>query len=153
LFRLLRLPEADRRGAFEALNDLGIADKLYDRADDLSGGQQQRVAVARAILGKPELVLADEPVASVDARTAEDVLAALLRLNAKHGATVLLSLHQPDMALRLCPRILVLERGAIVYDGPHDGIDQERLYELADDIDTEEERSAERTELRPAPVI
>ena len=153
LLRLLTLPEADRRAAFDVLNDLGIAEKLYDRADDLSGGQQQRVAVARAILGRPELVLADEPVASVDARTAEDVLAALLRLNADHGATVMLSLHQPEVALRLCPRILVLEHGSVVYDGPPDGIDQRRLYQLADDSDAEEELSAERTELHTAPVI
>ncbi|HEX3246576.1 MAG TPA: ATP-binding cassette domain-containing protein [Chloroflexota bacterium] len=142
LLRLMMLPERDRRAAFEVLNDLGIADKLYDRADDLSGGQQQRVAVARAILGRPRLVLADEPVASVDARTAEDVLAAILRLNAEHGATVILSLHQPEVALRLCPRILVLERGSIVYDGAPDGIDRRRLYELADDTDAEEELSA-----------
>jgi phosphonate transport system ATP-binding protein len=153
LLRLLTLPERERRAAFEVLNDLGIADKLYDRADDLSGGQQQRVAVARAILGKPQLVLADEPVASVDARTAEDVLAALLRLNTEHGSTVLLSLHQPEVALRLCPRILVLEHGAVVYDGPPDGIDQRRLYQLADDTDAEEELSAERTELHATPVI
>ena len=153
LLRLLWLPERDRRTAFDVLNELGIADKLYERADDLSGGQQQRVAVARAILGKPELVLADEPVASVDARTAEEVLMALLRLNAQHDATVLLSLHQPEVALRLCPRIVVLERGSIVFDGPPEGIDQGRLYQLADDTDTKEERSAERAELYPAPSI
>jgi phosphonate transport system ATP-binding protein len=142
LVRLLTLPERDRRAAFEVLNNLGMADKLYDRADDLSGGQQQRVAVARAILGKPGLVLADEPVASVDARTAEDVLTALLRLNADHGATVMLSLHQPEVALRLCPRILVLEQGSIVYDGAPNGIDHRRLYQLADDTDEEAELSA-----------
>ncbi|MFN0070766.1 MAG: phosphonate ABC transporter ATP-binding protein [Chloroflexota bacterium] len=152
LLRLLWLPERERRAAFVVLSDLGVGDKLYDRADDLSGGQQQRVAVARAILGRPELILADEPVASVDARTAEDVLAALLRLNAEHGATVILSLHQPEMALRLCPRILVLDQGDVVYDGAPDGIDQSRLYRLADDHD-EEVQHDERADLPAAALI
>lgn len=147
LTQLLWLSEADKRAAFEALNQLGVGEKLYDRADDLSGGQQQRVAVARAILGRPDLILADEPVASVDARTAEDVLAALLRLNADYGATLILSLHQPEMAMRLCPRIIVLEHGLIVYDGEPAGIDQTRLYQLADDMTEEEERDDERAEL------
>lgn len=153
LLRLLWLPERDRRAAFDALNELGIADKLYERADDLSGGQQQRVAVARAILGHPELVLADEPVASVDARTAEDVLTALLRLNAEDGATVLLSLHQPEVALRLCPRIIILDHGSIVYDGSPSGIDQSRLYQLADDVVAEEELSVQRAELSATPLV
>ncbi|MGE3272761.1 MAG: phosphonate ABC transporter ATP-binding protein [Chloroflexota bacterium] len=132
LARLLHLPEGDRRAAFAVLDELGVADKLYDRADDLSGGQQQRVAVARALIGNPEILLADEPVASVDEQTAADVLAACLRANREHGTTLLVSLHQPDLAMRLCPRIVVLEAGAKVYDGPPDGIDRATLYAHAD---------------------
>lgn len=128
LARLVYLPRGERRAAFEALTELGMASKLYERADDLSGGQQQRVAVARALIGEPELILADEPVSSVDERTARDVLAALLRLNERHGTTLLMSLHQPELALRHCPRVLVLSEGTLVYDGPPTGIDRATLY-------------------------
>ena len=144
--RVLHLPERERRAAFAVLADLGVGDKLYDRADDLSGGQQQRVAVARALTGGPELLLADEPVASVDARTAEDVLRALGRLNRERGTTVLVSLHQPELALRHCPRILVLAEGRPIYDGPPGGIDRAELYARGADrgeeaIDAARERS------------
>jgi phosphonate transport system ATP-binding protein len=141
---LLYLPERERRAAFDVLADLGIADKLYERADDLSGGQQQRVAVARALVNRPELLLADEPVASVDARTAEDVLGALRRLNRERGATVLVSLHQPELALEHCPRILVLSGGTLAYDGPPDGIDRAELYAVGDDRQREEDHDAAR---------
>jgi phosphonate transport system ATP-binding protein len=141
---LARLPEAERRAAFARLAELGVGEKLYERADDLSGGQQQRVAVARAMVGEPELLLADEPVASVDARTAEDVLGAFLRLNRERGSTVVMSLHQPELALRHCPRILVLAGGALAYDGPPDGIDRSDLYALGDDRPGEEETDAAR---------
>ena len=126
--KLVHLPERDRRAAFAVLTDLGVAEKLYDRADDLSGGQQQRIAVARALIGEPALLLADEPVASVDERTAADVVAAFSRLNRERGATVLLSLHQPELALRYCPRIVVLADGAVAYDGPPAGIERAALY-------------------------
>jgi phosphonate transport system ATP-binding protein len=130
---LVWLPERERRAAFSVLAELGVAEKLYQRVDDLSGGQQQRVAVARALLGRPELVLADEPVASVDTRTAEDVLDALVRLNQSAGTTVVVSLHQPELALRYCPRIVVLAEGQLVYDGPPAGLPRSDLYALGDD--------------------
>ena len=128
LARLIYLPERERRAAFAVLDDLGVADKLYDRADELSGGQQQRVAVARGLIGQPELLLADEPVASVDEQTAADVLGACLGINRERGTTVLVSLHQPELALRFCPRIVVLAGGTVTYDGPPDGIDRATLY-------------------------
>ena len=133
LLKLVHLPDRDRRAAFGVLAGLGVADKLYDRADDLSGGQQQRVAVARALIGGPELLVADEPVASVDERTAADVIAAFLRLNHERAATVLMSLHQPELALRFCPRVVVLADGAAVYDGPPGGIDRAALYAYAEE--------------------
>jgi phosphonate transport system ATP-binding protein len=149
--RLLWLRVGYRREAFGALSALGVGEKLYERADDLSGGQQQRVAVARALLNRPELLLADEPVASVDARTAEDVLRAFVDLNREHGTTILVSLHQPELALAFCKRIVVLDRGAVVYDGPSDGIDRARMYAYADDYSTTEEDDAERVQ-RVAPT-
>ena len=122
LLDALQLPRADLRDAFAALQELEIGDKLLSRVDDLSGGQQQRVAVARALLGRPELVLADEPVASVDARTAELMLTLLARLNREQGTTVVVSLHQADFARRFCGRVLVLANGQLSYDGPPDSV-------------------------------
>jgi phosphonate transport system ATP-binding protein len=120
LLGALWLPSADLRDAFAALQEVEIGDKLLSRVDDLSGGQQQRVAVARALLGRPELILADEPVASVDARTAELMLTLFARLNREQGTTVVVSLHQADLARRFCRRVLVLANGQITYDGPPD---------------------------------
>lgn len=148
LARLIYLPEKERRAAFAVLDELGVASKLYDRADELSGGQQQRVAVARALIGAPRILLADEPVASVDEQTAADVLAAILRVNREQGTTLLVSLHQPELALRICRRIVVLDAGVAVYDGPPDGIDRAALYAHADTssgrplLDEEEDRDA-----------
>jgi phosphonate transport system ATP-binding protein len=121
LWRALRwsvhLSAAERATVYATLEDLGIADKLYQRVDELSGGQQQRVAVARALLDPPELLLADEPIASVDADTAALVLDRFRQINREYGTTVLVSLHQADFARRYCSRVLVLSHGALVYDG------------------------------------
>jgi phosphonate transport system ATP-binding protein len=151
--RLLRLPMEERRDAFGALNVLGVGEKLYERADDLSGGQQQRVAVARALLSQPDLLLADEPVASVDSRTAEDVLRAFVQLNHEHGTTALVSLHQPELALAFCPRIIVLGDGTVIYDGPADGIDRTRLYAYADDYTGKDEPDAQRLQHAAPPCL
>jgi phosphonate transport system ATP-binding protein len=115
---LVHLTEIERRDAFEVLQQLEIGDKLYARADDLSGGQQQRVAVARALLHTPELLLADEPIASVDAQTATLIMDIFQRLNREQGATVIISLHQADFARRYCQRVLLLADGELAYDGP-----------------------------------
>jgi phosphonate transport system ATP-binding protein len=155
LLSLVYLPERERRTAFGILTELGVADKLYDRADDLSGGQQQRVAIARALINEPTLLLADEPVASVDEQTAMDVLNACLGLNRERGSTLLMSLHQPELALRFCPRIIVLAGGTVVYDGPTDGIDRSALYAHADATEAasttlDEEETDARHDRRPA---
>ncbi|MBI4491439.1 MAG: ATP-binding cassette domain-containing protein [Chloroflexi bacterium] len=118
---LFHLAEAERRAAFRVLQELEIGDKLYARADDLSAGQQQRVAVARALLHPPELLLADEPIASVDTRTAAQIMDVFQRLNRERGVTVVVSLHQPDFARHYCPRVLILARGELTYDGPPGG--------------------------------
>ena len=115
---LFYLSETERRAAFEVLQQLEIGDKLYARADDLSGGQQQRVAVARGLLHTPELLLADEPIASVDADTATLIMDLFRRLNRDRGMTVVVSLHQAEFARRYCTRVLVLGDGTLAYDGP-----------------------------------
>jgi phosphonate transport system ATP-binding protein len=119
---LVHLSAADRAAVFAVLAELGIADKLYERVDALSGGQQQRVAVARALLDPPELLLADEPIASVDAATATLILERFQRLNRERGTTVLVSLHQTDFARRYCSRVLVLDHGTLRYDGSPSGL-------------------------------
>ncbi len=120
LASVVHLSLTDRATAYAVLEDLGLGDKLYRRVDELSGGEQQRVAVARALIDPPELLLADEPIASVDAATATLILDRFQRLNREQGTTVLVSLHQPEFARRYCPRVLVLAGGRLVYDGPPD---------------------------------
>jgi len=118
-FRLTAKEESEIE---EILATLGIEDKLYERCQELSGGQQQRVAVARAIYCDAELILADEPIASVDPATAELILQLFQSLN-KQGKTILLSLHQIDSALKYCSKILAFDQGTLVYNGcPEDYI-------------------------------
>ncbi|MBO8170138.1 MAG: ATP-binding cassette domain-containing protein [Thermoanaerobacteraceae bacterium] len=127
LFFYLR--EEEREEVSAILRELGIEDKMYTRAEELSGGQQQRVAVARAIISKPQLVLADEPIASVDSGTAIKVMETLRRLNSERGATILVSLHQVDCALRYCSRLLVFSHGRLIYDGDPGGVRAIDLYQ------------------------
>ena len=108
----------DRELAFEALDRVGILAKAWTRADALSGGQQQRVAIARALAQEPRLMLADEPVASLDPPTAIAVMNDLQRINRDLGITVLTNLHLMDLARRYATRMIGLRAGEIVYDGP-----------------------------------
>ena len=115
LFRLY--PEAERRRASRLLAQLGLEPALIGRrVDSLSGGQQQRVAIARALQHRPTLILADEPVASLDPATAATTLA-LIRAEARNlGATVICSLHQPELARRFADRLITLDAGRISFD-------------------------------------
>jgi phosphonate transport system ATP-binding protein len=108
----------DRRLAAEALAKVGIAETARRRASTLSGGQQQRAAIARALVQKSPLILADEPVASLDPESSIKVMETLRRLNREDGLTVVVSLHQMEFATRYCPRIVALKDGRIRYDGP-----------------------------------
>jgi len=109
--------EDDRMIAMSALERLDIAQLAAQRADTLSGGQQQRVAICRALVQEPELVLADEPVASLDPRNAKVVMDALLRINRHHGLTVLVNLHSLDLARTYCDRLVGMAAGRVVFDG------------------------------------
>ncbi|MBC7103224.1 MAG: phosphonate ABC transporter ATP-binding protein [Parvibaculum sp.] len=128
---LLPLPEADRLVALEALDRVGLADRALHRADQLSGGQQQRVGIARALAQKPNLILADEPVASLDPATADKVLALLHRICCEDGITAVVSLHQVELARRYGGRIYGLAGGHIVFDGAAaelDAVTLDRIY-------------------------
>ncbi|MDV6012879.1 ATP-binding cassette domain-containing protein [Haloechinothrix sp. LS1_15] len=112
-------------GAREALEQVGIADKLHERTGDLSGGEQQRVAIARVLVQRPDAILADEPVASLDPTRGLEIMELLLDISAGAGTTLLASLHDVDMALDKFERVIGLRSGAIAFD--------KRREELADD--------------------
>lgn len=104
--------------AKKALSRVGILDKAGERTSNLSGGQQQRAAIARALVQEASVLLADEPIASLDPATSRTVMEILRDLNEKDGLTVLVSLHQVDYALNFCRRTIALRHGRVVYDGP-----------------------------------
>jgi phosphonate transport system ATP-binding protein len=109
--------EEDRAIALSALEQFDIANLAAQRADTLSGGQQQRVAIARAMVQEPDLILADEPIASLDPRNTKVVMDALLRIHRHHGITVLCNLHSLDTARTYCDRLVGMANGRVVFDG------------------------------------
>jgi phosphonate transport system permease protein len=128
-------PERYRRKACALLDDLGISEaQLYRRAAELSGGQQQRVAIARAFILDPAVVLADEPVASLDMEMSQTILRLLRDMSTQREATVLCSLHQVDLARQFADRIVAMRAGEVIADGPPGELDQaglERIYSIA----------------------
>jgi phosphonate transport system ATP-binding protein len=122
--------DEDRRLAFESLDRVGILDKARQRASTLSGGQQQRAAIARALVQKAKLLLADEPIASLDPESSRRVMEILSDVNKRDGITVLVSLHQVDYAIRYCGRTIALKDGKIVYDGPSTSLTPAFLREI-----------------------
>ena len=123
-------PAETKTAAMAALARVGVADYAGQRANTLSGGQQQRAAIARALVQGAEVVLADEPVASLDPVAARKVMESLCDLNRQDGLTVIVTLHQVDYALRYCDRVVALKAGALVYDGPPAGLNRERLVDI-----------------------
>lgn len=123
-------PKEERQRARQALELVGIPDKANNRADALSGGQQQRVGIARALMQEPKLLLADEPVSSLDPATSHSVLKYIEQINRQQGVTVLCSLHFLSLARAYASRIIALKDGYMMFDGlPHD-IDNERFKEI-----------------------
>jgi phosphonate transport system ATP-binding protein len=110
-------PEAEKRRAMAALERVGIGDKAHNRADALSGGQKQRVGIARALMQEPKMILADEPVASLDPVLAHSILGYLETLNQEHNITVLCSLHYLDLVQRYATKVIGLRAGRLVYEG------------------------------------
>lgn len=122
-------PAEERKRALAALERVGIADKAYERADALSGGQQQRVGIARALMQEPRLILADEPVASLDPVLAHSILQYLEQLN-KEGVTIVCSLHFLDLVHRYATRVIALKEGVKVFEGKPEEIDRQRFKEI-----------------------
>jgi phosphonate transport system ATP-binding protein len=123
-------PQQDRERARANLARVGIADKAQQRADTLSGGQQQRVGIARALMQEPKLMLADEPVASLDPATSHSVLRYLEEINREDGMTVICSLHFLSLARRYGTRVIALRDGQLVFDGLPAEIDEARFKEI-----------------------
>lgn len=145
---LLPLPLADRRIALEALERVGLLDRALTRVDQLSGGQQQRVGIARAVAQQPRLILADEPVASLDPATAARVLDLLRTICKADGITAVVSLHQVDLARSFADRVIGLQAGAVVFDGTPDQLCEaslERIYGSR----TDAPRAVEDERVRP----
>ena len=123
-------PDEIAERARASLARVGLSDAAFKRADQLSGGQAQRVAVARALCQQAEVVLADEPVASLDPRAAEDVLILLAEIARVEGLAVLTVLHQPELALRYADRVLGMFQGELVFDSAPTALDAERVAAL-----------------------
>ncbi|WP_458765541.1 phosphonate ABC transporter ATP-binding protein [Cupriavidus basilensis] len=128
LIRLFRAGEID--AGLEALAQVGIDDYAFRRASTLSGGQQQRAAIARTLVQNARVILADEPIASLDPESARRVMELLAQINRARRVAVVVSLHQVDVAMRYCPRVVALRHGKVVYDGPSAALTPAMLREL-----------------------
>lgn len=124
LFRIFSKDDYER--ATKALNYVGLDEKVYDRADQLSGGQKQRVAIAKTLCQRPKIILADEPVASLDMASSQLIMEYFKRANEKKKITILINLHDVNLAKKYCSRIVALKNGNIVFDG--------RPGDLKDDV-------------------
>jgi phosphonate transport system ATP-binding protein len=121
----------DRARALEAVREVGLEEQLHQRADRLSGGQRQRVAIARVLAQEPALILADEPVSNLDPALTRGILDLLVGASERRGATLLMSLHQPQLARACARRVIGIRGGAVVFDDRSerlDGTALERIY-------------------------
>lgn len=127
---LNRFPREDMDDAIRQMERVGISDKAYQQADELSGGQQQRVGIARALMQNPKLILADEPVASLDPVLAHSIMKHLEDINKQDGVSVLCSLHFLDIVHRYADRVIALNEGNLVYEGLPKDIDDRKFKEI-----------------------
>ena len=132
LFRTLfgLYSKEDKLQALESLDKVGILDKAFTRVDQLSGGQMQRVALARTLTQDPEIILADEPVASLDPIMADVVMEDFCRINREMNITVIINIHHVDLALQYAKRVVGINSGHIVYDGPASEVNKDVLRQI-----------------------
>lgn len=128
LTRFFRADEV--QAGLDALAQVGIDDYAFQRASTLSGGQQQRAAIARTLVQNARVILADEPIASLDPESSRRVMSLLAQINRTRKVAVVVSLHQVDVAMRYCPRVVALRHGKVVYDGPSAALTQGMLRDL-----------------------
>ncbi|MEM9522135.1 MAG: phosphonate ABC transporter ATP-binding protein [Actinomycetota bacterium] len=141
---VLSYPKSLRQEALTQLERVGLGDRAFQRTDTLSGGQQQRVAIARTLMQKPKIVLADEPVASLDPEISGQVMDVLFQACVEDQITVLCSLHQVDLAMGWASRLIGLQDGKVVLDSPvDDGLTQDRVMEVYQRLDPEGRKLAE----------
>jgi phosphonate transport system ATP-binding protein len=129
--RLLLMGSREKEEVADLLRRVGIEEKIFHRVDHLSGGQQQRVAIARALYQRPQMILADEPVSAVDPERAKSLVELLIGLSREEGQTLVMSLHDIDLAKRYFDRVIGLRKGQVVMDGAPDEIDLTQLYDLS----------------------
>jgi len=127
---LMRFSMSERQEALEALVAVGIEQSAWQRAATLSGGQQQRAALARCMVQHAKVILADEPIASLDPESSRKVMELLSSMNRNRACTIVVSLHQVEYALKYCLRTVALHRGRVVYDGPSSALTPKLLGEL-----------------------
>jgi phosphonate transport system ATP-binding protein len=125
-----RFPKADRERALAQLDRVGLREKATNRAEELSGGQQQRVGIARAMMQEPEMILADEPVASLDPVLAHSIMQYLEKINKEDGVTILCSLHFLDLVHRYGQRVIALNEGRLMFQGMPEEIDDEMFKDI-----------------------
>ncbi|MDO5716285.1 MAG: phosphonate ABC transporter ATP-binding protein [Tissierellia bacterium] len=126
-------PKEHKLKALESLDRVDILEKAYVRADQLSGGQQQRVALARTLAQNPQIILADEPVASLDPVTARQAMDYFLKINQELNITVIINIHHVDLALEYARRVIGIKDGEIVFDGPASAVDASVLETIYED--------------------
>jgi len=127
---LRKYPEEDIARAFALLDAVGLPEHATRRADALSGGQRQRVGIARALMQRPDLLLADEPTSSLDPRTSVEVLEMLTKLAAAEGVPVIINIHNVALAKRYAKRIVGMHEGAIIFDGPPEALQDDHLRRI-----------------------
>ena len=122
--------------AIKALEQVGLKDKIFVRADQLSGGQKQRVAIAKTLCQGPKVILADEPVSNLDVKSAEMVMDYFKAINENHGITIMINLHDVNLAKKYCDRIVALADGKLIFDGKAGEIDEgllQKIYQQGED--------------------
>lgn len=122
--------EDDYERAARALRQVGLEDKMFQRADNLSGGQMQRVAIAKTLCQRPKIILADEPVASLDVASSQTIMEYFKKVNEKKNMTIMINLHDVNLAKKYCDRIIALKKGKLVFDGEEGEIDDALLRKI-----------------------
>ncbi|EFO80069.1 phosphonate ABC transporter, ATPase subunit [Oscillochloris trichoides DG-6] len=122
--------EQEKQEAVRIIESVGLGEQIYKRCDQLSGGQKQRVGIARALVQQPKMLLCDEPIASLDPNSSKIIMDTLREINQNLGITVLVNLHQVDVALRYADRVIGIKRGQLVFDGDPNLITDQQIHQI-----------------------